>query len=122
MSDLIKVAVDAMGGDGSPKKVINGIVHNHRSFQNLFYKIFGDENKIIENPELSLSNGAIAGWDTKNQLYHSMLLSLAKHFEVDLDVKYYKLPRSFKNVLFHGTDEEVNFNIVKLNKKTKRFI
>ena len=48
MSDLIKVAVDAMGGDGSPKKVINGIVHNHRSFQNLFYKIFGDENKIIE--------------------------------------------------------------------------
>jgi len=48
MSDLIKVAVDAMGGDGSPKKVIDGIVLNHKSFQNLFYKIFGDENKIIE--------------------------------------------------------------------------
>ncbi len=26
MSDMIKIAVDAMGGDGSPKKVIDGIV------------------------------------------------------------------------------------------------
>ena len=40
MSDLIKVAVDAMGGDGSPKKVVDGIIHNHKYNQNLFYKIF----------------------------------------------------------------------------------
>ena len=26
---------------------------------------FFDENKIIENPELSLADGAISGWDTK---------------------------------------------------------
>ena len=26
MSDLIKIAVDAMGGDGSPKKIIDGII------------------------------------------------------------------------------------------------
>ena len=25
MTDLIKIAVDAMGGDGSPKKIIDGI-------------------------------------------------------------------------------------------------
>ena len=31
MSDLIKIAVDAMGGDGSPKKIIDGIIHNHKS-------------------------------------------------------------------------------------------
>ena len=29
MSDIIKIAVDAMGGDGSPKKVIDGIIHNY---------------------------------------------------------------------------------------------
>ena len=28
MADLIKIAVDAMGGDNSPKKVIDGIIHN----------------------------------------------------------------------------------------------
>ena len=31
MHDLIKIAVDAMGGDGSPKKIIDGIIHNHKS-------------------------------------------------------------------------------------------
>ena len=30
MSDMIKIAVDAMGGDNSPKKVIDGIVLNHQ--------------------------------------------------------------------------------------------
>jgi len=43
MSNLIKVAVDAMGGDGSPKKVIDGIIHDHKLNKNLFYKIFGDQ-------------------------------------------------------------------------------
>ena len=31
MSDLIKIAVDAMGGDGSPKKIIDGIILNNKS-------------------------------------------------------------------------------------------
>jgi glycerol-3-phosphate acyltransferase PlsX len=48
MSDMIKIAVDAMGGDGSPKKVIDGIVLNHQSNVNVFYKIFGDKNKITQ--------------------------------------------------------------------------
>ena len=47
MSDLIKIAVDAMGGDNSPKKVIDGIIHNHKNNKENFFKIFGDKNKII---------------------------------------------------------------------------
>ena len=45
---MIKIAVDAMGGDNSPKKIIDGIIHNHQSKNNSFYKIFGNENKILE--------------------------------------------------------------------------
>ena len=48
MSDLIKIAVDAMGGDGSPKKIIDGIILNNKSNKNIFYKIFGDQNQILE--------------------------------------------------------------------------
>ena len=48
MSDMIKIAVDAMGGDGSPKKIIDGIILNHQSNNNIFFKIFGDENKITK--------------------------------------------------------------------------
>jgi len=28
MTDFIKIAVDAMGGDGSPKKIVDGIIFN----------------------------------------------------------------------------------------------
>ena len=44
---MIKIAVDAMGGDDSPNKVINGIIHHYDKNKNIFYKIFGDEQKII---------------------------------------------------------------------------
>ena len=42
MADLIKIAVDAMGGDGSPKKIIDGIILNHKSNKENFFRIFGD--------------------------------------------------------------------------------
>ena len=49
MSDLIKIAVDAMGGDGSPKKIIDGLIHNHNSNKENFFQIFGDENEIVKH-------------------------------------------------------------------------
>ena len=47
MSELIKIAIDAMGGDNSPKKIIDGIIHNHKSNKENFFKIFGDKEKIL---------------------------------------------------------------------------
>ena len=47
MSKFINIAVDAMGGDGSPKKVIDGIIHNNKFYQDNFYKIFGDKEQIL---------------------------------------------------------------------------
>ena len=48
MTDLIKIAVDAMSGDGSPKKIIDGIVHNHKSNRENFFRIFGNEQEILD--------------------------------------------------------------------------
>ena len=47
MNKTIKIAVDAMGGDGSPKKVVDGIIHHHKNDSNVFYQIFGDKDQII---------------------------------------------------------------------------
>ena len=47
MNKIIKIAVDAMGGDGSPKKIIEGIIHHFKNNKNTFYQIFGDKEKII---------------------------------------------------------------------------
>jgi glycerol-3-phosphate acyltransferase PlsX len=46
MEKIIKIAVDAMGGDGSPKKIIDGIIHHSQKNKNTFYQIFGDKDKI----------------------------------------------------------------------------
>jgi len=43
---MIKIAVDAMGGDNSPKKIVDGIIHHQKYNKNIFYKIFGDKDKI----------------------------------------------------------------------------
>ena len=48
MHNLIKIAVDAMGGDGSPKKIIDGLIHNNKQNKENFFRIFGKKN-IIEN-------------------------------------------------------------------------
>ena len=82
---------------------------------------FFDENKIVQNKELSLASGAIAGWDSRNILYNSMLVSLTKHFNVNINEKFYKLSDKFKNILFYGSDEDIKFSITKLNKRTKEF-
>ena len=53
MSDKITIAVDAMGGDNSPEKVIKGIsLHSSRA-KNIVYNIFGNKNLI--NPLLNLN-------------------------------------------------------------------
>ena len=46
MNKIIKIAVDAMGGDGSPKKIIDGIVHHYKKNKDTYYQIFGDKEKI----------------------------------------------------------------------------
>ena len=56
MAKLITIAVDAMGGDDSPKKVIEGIAHHFNKNKNCFYKIFGDKDEIIKFIPNNLSN------------------------------------------------------------------
>ena len=51
-----------------------------------------------------------------------MLTSLAEHFKINIDEKFYKLPKKFKDILFNGSDDIIEFNITKLNKKTKKFV
>jgi len=46
MNNPIFVAVDAMGGDNSPNKIIKGIKLHANSSANVFYKIFGNQELI----------------------------------------------------------------------------
>ena len=55
MNKPIVISVDAMGGDNSPKKIIDGIELYQQKNVNIFYKLFGDKNLI----EKSLKNKKI---------------------------------------------------------------
>ncbi len=68
MSSMIKIAVDAMGGDNSPEKVINGIINHHTKNKNIFYKIFGDEKKIIKYIEKKIDKDNFQVINTLNKV------------------------------------------------------
>ena len=61
MTSMIKIAVDAMGGDNSPEKIIKGLIHHHKNNPNVFYKIFGNKDKIIPliNDKINRINYAV---------------------------------------------------------------
>ena len=67
MNKKIVIAVDAMGGDDAPKKIINGIIDNSKSNKNIFYKIFGDRDKIEKyiSKELNKASFEIIHTDEK---------------------------------------------------------
>ena len=46
MSDKVKIAIDVMGGENSPKKIIDGINISLKSNQDNFFYLYGQENSI----------------------------------------------------------------------------
>jgi glycerol-3-phosphate acyltransferase PlsX len=68
MSKLITIAVDAMGGDASPKKIIDGITHHFDKNRNSFYQIFGDKNQINKFIPRALSNDCYEIIHTKDEV------------------------------------------------------
>ncbi len=51
MSDKVKIAVDAMGGENSPNKIIQGIELSLKKNKENYFYLFGDE--LILNKEIS---------------------------------------------------------------------
>ncbi len=74
---------------------------------------FFDPDLLIGDPELSLAEGAIRGWDRKNIYYFHMLSSLAKHYGFDVDTPYKKLGKKHQKVILQGSGtERVDFTYV----------
>ena len=71
MTGNIKIAVDAMGGENSPKKVIDGILENHKENKNIIYNIFGDEEKIKSLLPGNFNNKIFNITNTKNKILDS---------------------------------------------------
>ncbi len=74
---------------------------------------FFDLDRVIQHPELSISEGAIRGWDRRTLFYYNMLTSLADHYDFDIDVPWSELDSIHQQkILFGSDDEEITFNYV----------
>lgn len=74
---------------------------------------FFDIDRVIQHPELSISEGAIRGWDRRSLFYYNMLTSLADHYDFDIDVSWSALEAVHQQkILFGSDDEEISFNYV----------
>src|SRR5699024_3677660 len=68
------------------------------------------KQRVVAFPELSLSAGAIYGWDKRNAFTYSLLTSLAAHYEFDIDAPFESLPTAIQQqILYVSGDENINF-------------
>jgi excinuclease ABC subunit A len=70
---------------------------------------FFDEKRVLANDELSLSGGAIRGWDKRNFYYFQMLQALATHFGFKVDLPFKDLDKKYQDVILKGSKEEIEF-------------
>jgi excinuclease ABC subunit A len=84
-----------------------------QSCDGLGHKQFFNPNSIIQDDTLSLSEGAITGWDRRNIYYFQMLVSLASHYEFDIDTPIKDIDPRLLNVVLNGSgEEEIKFRYV----------
>ena len=74
---------------------------------------FFDESRVVTDPERSLSEGAIRGWEPRNLWYFSKLEALARHYRFDLTTPFRRLDRRIQDIILHGSgSEEISFRYV----------
>ncbi|MEO9944948.1 excinuclease ABC subunit UvrA [Paraglaciecola sp.] len=64
---------------------------------------FFDPHRIIANEEISLSGGAIRGWDKRSYYYFQMLQAVADHYDFDLTVPFGELDEAARDIVLHGS-------------------
>ena len=77
-------------------------------------KLVFDPDLLVPDKQKSITDGAIVAWRRGGRrllIYYKMLLrGLAKHYEVDLDLPFAKLPEKVQHVLLYGSGgEELDF-------------
>lgn len=74
---------------------------------------FFDPDRLVVDPELSLSSGAIKGWDRRSLYYYHLLKCLARHYEFNLDSEWQDLSVEHQNKVLYGSDDEsIDFSYI----------
>jgi excinuclease ABC subunit A len=76
-------------------------------------KQFVDPARVVAHPELSLNAGAVRGWDRRNAYYHQLLISLAEHFQFDLETSFEALSDEIRKAVLYGSGRtKIDFSYI----------
>ncbi len=76
-------------------------------------RLLFDLSKVIQNPGLSLAQGAIRSWNKSNLYYYQQLQGLAKHYHFALDVPFNTLSSEIQNIVLNGSKgEKITFEYI----------
>ncbi|EXJ10838.1 excinuclease ABC subunit UvrA [Nitrincola nitratireducens] len=76
------------------------------SCDGLGVKQFFDPAKVVQDATLTLSQGAIRGWDRRSLYYFQQLQAVAQHYGFDMDTPFEALSTPHQQVILHGSGQE----------------
>jgi excinuclease ABC subunit A len=80
-----------------------------------------DADLVIPDQKKSLNQGALATWSDSTEGWHfTQLQAVARHYKIDLNTPWQKLPEQHRNVVLHGSNgEEIRFTYERDDRKVQ---
>ena len=120
MINPIRIAVDAMGGENSPYKVIKGIEIHSTESKNIFYNIFGNKNIIdplINSSKILKNTYKVIHTDNLIKDSDSPLSAAKKGKDSSMWLSIESLKKNESDVIVSAGNTGALFVIAKLNLK-----
>jgi len=120
MNKLIKIAVDAMGGDNAPNKIIDGIELHNRNSKNIYYRIFGNKEIIeplISKKNIQKENYELIHTEDKVKGEDSALAAAKKGKNTSMWLAIQSVKNKTSNIIISAGNTGALFVISKLNLK-----
>ena len=74
-------------------------------------KQYFDPELVVQDPSMTLADGAIRSWDRRNVYYFHMVKSLARHYGFDVEAPFNSLKRKHREAILHGSNgERIDFS------------
>ena len=118
MTKPIIIAVDAMGGDNAPQKVLDGIELHHNNTENIFYNIFGNKesiNSILKHKKINTNNFEIIHTDKKIMGEDSALTAAKRGKDTSMWLAIESVKNKTSDIVLSAGNTGALFVIAKLN-------
>ena len=74
-------------------------------------KQYFDPELVVQDPGMTLADGAIRSWDRRNVYYFHMVKSLARHYDFDVEAPFKSLKRKHREAILYGSGgERIDFS------------